>query len=104
MLLSMESLKFAITPEPTAGIRRAVTSAVVHLGGEVHSKSIHDDRISNPKDADAPPFALAGCGHRGTLCDVPDPGTGRDVRLCTVCDAMPRMPRIAAAAAEIVGS
>lgn len=81
------------TPIPSADIRRISNRLVESLGGRSYPKSVHSDRLSRLPDEKGP-AELATCDHRGVVVDLPDPATGNDARLCLICDAVPRMPRL----------
>lgn len=90
------------TPTPSAAIRTATNRLVESLGGTCYPKAVHSDRLSPaPKEGDDP-IEMVSCDHRGVVLDLPDPETGEDVRLCVICDAVPRMPRIAQRAKEVL--
>lgn len=105
-LFGDKTLPRGTTPEPSAKIREACNRITVSLGGRVYAQASHADRVLvvDKGESTERRVELAECGHVGTLIDLPDPGNPeKRVRLCTVCDAVPRMPRILAKAKEVVG-
>lgn len=104
------------TPEPSQAIRDGAAEVVKRLGGRAYPKAIHADRVVRDEETDRT-IGLAECGHRGTLVDLPptapragilnktavQTGVRQPVRLCTICDAVPRMPRIIKEARKVTG-
>lgn len=100
------------TPRPSPSILAGANAVVSRLGGRCHPNAVHADRISAPEGHQK--LGLTGCDHRGVLVDLPledqgilgydteaaPPPTSGPTRLCLICDAVPRMPRVLRAAVE----
>lgn len=87
------SLPTHVIPSPSAPAVSGAKRVIERLGGKVH-QAAHSDRISRPI---SPPgsqaLELCTC-NQAALADIPQPGAKPAARICIVCDAVTRWPRV----------